>query len=161
MLNAVLTLISVHFLISAQNNLPCRITRRANRQIYAGDVLPAYLLSAKYIPVLLPDVPVIFPGLFLRNIAVFYSSISNYTNFFVVVQGSLQIITFHLQFVKSHIIIYVISFPHRYRIRTVICRNGQQKSNRTSYRDRPRQSHRRRRRARLHPVRAHAHDEFP
>ena len=71
MLNAVLTLISVHFLIFAQNNLPCRITRRANRQIYAGDVLPAYLLSAKYIPVLLPDVPVIFPGLFLHNIAVF------------------------------------------------------------------------------------------
>ena len=56
----ILTHISVHFLISAQNNFPCGKTRRENRQIYAGDVLPAYLLSVNIFPVL----PVIFPESF-------------------------------------------------------------------------------------------------
>ena len=60
-LNMVLTYVSVHILISAQNNSSCGNTRRMNRQIYAGDVLPAYLLSAKYVPVSFPDVPVKFP----------------------------------------------------------------------------------------------------
>ena len=64
MLNAVLTSASVHFFISVRNNFPCGNTRRENRQIYAGDVLPAYLLSAKYVPVSFPAVPVSFPESF-------------------------------------------------------------------------------------------------
>ena len=64
MLNAVLTLISIHFLISAQNNSSCGYSRRMNRQIYAGDVLPAYLLSARCVPVSFPVVPVLFPESF-------------------------------------------------------------------------------------------------
>lgn len=82
MLNAVLTLISIHFLISAQNNSSCGYSRRMNRQIYAGDVLPAYLLSVNIFPVL----PVEFPEFFSCNIAVFYCSFLNYTNFFIIVQ---------------------------------------------------------------------------
>ncbi len=70
MLSKFLTSVSIHFLMFAQNNLPRGCSHRANRQIYAGDVLPAYLLSVKYIPVLFPVVPVKFP-----DFSVQYSSL--------------------------------------------------------------------------------------
>ena len=86
MLNAVLTLISIHFLISAQNNSSCGYSRRMNRQIHAGDVLPAYLLSVKICPGFVPGSSGRVPGIFSCNIAVFYWSFLNYTNFFIIVQ---------------------------------------------------------------------------
>lgn len=81
-----LTLMSVHFLMFAQNNLPRGCSRRANRQIYAGDVLPAYLLSVKICPGFVPGNSGRVSGIFPCNIAVFYCSFLNYTNFFIIVQ---------------------------------------------------------------------------